>query len=114
LIDTLFLLPLQVAGLQAPADAAERQALMMAWNKRWIERGLQAFEAEIERCAGQYSVGDEVTLADVYLLPQVYNARACGVGLMRYPGISRVVGALEQLPAFASSRPDKQPAAISG
>ncbi|KAG7380394.1 hypothetical protein PHYPSEUDO_007249 [Phytophthora pseudosyringae] len=98
----------KVADLQSPASTEEHQALVTAWNKLWIERGLQAFEGELARCAGRYCVGDQVSLADVYLLPQVHNARVCHVALAEYPAISRVVGALEQLPAFVSSRPDKQ------
>ncbi|ETK89761.1 maleylacetoacetate isomerase, variant [Phytophthora nicotianae CJ01A1] len=102
----------KVADLQSPASDQERQALVMAWNKHWIERGLRAVEDELTRCAGRYCVGDEVSLADVYLLPQVHNARICKVDLAEYPAISRVVGELEQLPAFASSRPDTQPDAV--
>ncbi|KAF1780121.1 Protein phosphatase 2C family [Phytophthora cactorum] len=97
----------------SPASDKERQALVAAWNKHWIERGLRAVEDELTLCAGRYCVGDEVSLADVYLLPQVHNARICNVVLAEYPAISRVVGELEQLPAFASSRPDKQPDATT-
>ncbi|KAG2869844.1 hypothetical protein PC114_g27652 [Phytophthora cactorum] len=103
----------KVADLQSPASDKERQALVAAWNKHWIERGLRAVEDELTLCAGRYCVGDEVSLADVYLLPQVHNARICNVVLAEYPAISRVVGELEQLPAFASSRPDKQPDATT-
>ncbi|KAL4109200.1 hypothetical protein PRIC1_000903 [Phytophthora ramorum] len=99
----------KVADLQSPETAEERQALVVAWNKLWIERGLEAVEIELARSAGRFSVGDLVTLADVYLLPQVINARMCGVDLAKYPQISRVVGTLEQLPAFVSSRPDAMP-----
>ncbi|KAG6613638.1 Maleylacetoacetate isomerase [Phytophthora cinnamomi] len=102
----------KVADLQSPATADERLALVVAWNAQWISRGLQAFEDELARSAGRYCVGDEVTLADVYLLPQVFNARVCNVDVASYPTISRVVATLEQLPAFASSRPDIQPDAI--
>ncbi|KAG2758400.1 hypothetical protein Pcac1_g29458 [Phytophthora cactorum] len=103
----------KVADLQSPASDKERQALVAAWNKHWIERGLRAVEDELTLCAGRYCVGDEVSLADVYLLPQVHNAHICNVVLAEYPAISRVVGELEQLPAFASSRPDKQPDATT-
>ncbi|KAF1780561.1 Thioredoxin-like fold [Phytophthora cactorum] len=95
----------KVADLQSPASDKERQALVAAWNKHWIERGLRAVEDELTLCAGRYCVSDEVSLADVYLLPQVHNAHICNVVLAEYSAISRVVGELEQLPAFASSRP---------
>eukprot|EP00644_Phytophthora_capsici_P004394 jgi/Phyca11/109612/e_gw1.17.93.1 len=99
----------KVADLQSPPSPEEHQALVVAWNKLWIERGLEAFEEELTRCAGRYCVGDEVTLADVYLLPQVNNARICNVAMDKYPTILRVVGDLEQLPAFVSSCPAQQP-----
>ncbi|OWZ23347.1 Maleylacetoacetate isomerase [Phytophthora megakarya] len=98
----------KAADLQTPVDAEEHQALVVAWNKHWIERGLKAFEDELTRSAGRYCVGDEVTLADVYLLPQVHNARMCNVALTKYPTVSRVVEALEHLPAFVSSHPNNQ------
>ncbi|KAE9009599.1 hypothetical protein PF011_g10206 [Phytophthora fragariae] len=102
----------KVADLQSPASAEQRQALVVAWNRQWIARSLQSFEEELTRCAGRYCVGDDVTLADVYLMPQVFNARACSLNMAVYPTISRVVDALEKLPAFASSRPENQPDAI--
>ncbi|KAF1789436.1 Protein phosphatase 2C family [Phytophthora cactorum] len=70
----------------SPASDKERQALVAAWNKHWIERGLRAVEDELTLCAGRYCVGDEVSLADVYLLPQVHNARICNVS---WPSIQR-------------------------
>ncbi|KAF4038085.1 Glutathione S-transferase N-terminal domain [Phytophthora infestans] len=70
----------KVADLQSPASEEERQALVVAWNKHWIERGLRAQRARMQR---------------------------------DHPTISRIVGELEQLPAFVSSRPDKQPDAIT-
>ena len=44
------------------------------WSARWIERGLHAYEARIQDCAGRFSVGDQLSMADLYLVPQVRNA----------------------------------------
>ncbi|KAL6059469.1 Glutathione S-transferase zeta-1 [Balamuthia mandrillaris] len=79
------------------------------WAKHWIESGFEGLERVLERSAGSYCVGDEVTLADAVLPPQVYNARRFGVDLDKYPTIKRVEEALMQLPAFQQARPEVQP-----
>ncbi len=45
-----------------------------AWVCRWIERGLIAYEAHVARSPGRYSAGDQITMADLFLVPQVRNA----------------------------------------
>jgi len=54
-------------------------------------------------------IGDTVTLADAYLVPQVYNARRFGVPLDGYPTIESVDAHCAALPAFAAAHPDRQP-----
>ncbi|KAJ3356888.1 hypothetical protein HDU91_005497 [Kappamyces sp. JEL0680] len=44
------------------------------WGRHWITSGFQALETMLASCAGVYCFGDSITLADVYLVPQVYNA----------------------------------------
>ncbi|RLN49918.1 hypothetical protein BBJ28_00010863 [Nothophytophthora sp. Chile5] len=100
----------KVAELQSSAEDDELK--VAAWGKFWIERGFEAVEEELARCAGRYCVGDDVTMADVYLLPQVYNGRAVQVDIAAYPTIARVAAALEQLPAFVSGHPSNQPDAV--
>jgi glutathione S-transferase len=56
------------------ADQAERAE----WAKYWIDVGLAAVESMLKKTAGKYCVGDQVTLADVCLVPQVYNANRYG------------------------------------
>jgi maleylacetoacetate isomerase len=78
------------------------------WMKHFISRGLRAVEAMLEkRPAGAYCHGDAVTIADICLVPQIYNARRWGVDIEAMPNISTVVAALERLPAFASAHPDR-------
>ncbi|RLN50661.1 hypothetical protein BBJ28_00019894, partial [Nothophytophthora sp. Chile5] len=113
--------PMQNSGVttkvrtrRASRSSAEDDELKVAaWAKFWIERGFKALEEELTRCAGCYCVGDDVTMADVYLLPQVYNGRAVQVDIAAYPTIARVAAALEQLPAFVSAQPSNQPDAVS-
>ena len=53
------------------ADAGSRAA----WCRRWIGLGLAAIEARLRVTAGRFAVGDDITLADICLVPQLYNAR---------------------------------------
>ncbi|XP_013923563.1 PREDICTED: maleylacetoacetate isomerase [Thamnophis sirtalis] len=73
----------------------------------WIST--TALEQILKETAGCYCVGDEVTMADLCLVPQVYNAERFKVDLTPYPTISRINKALLELEAFQSSHPSRQP-----
>jgi len=79
------------------------------WARKFITRGLQAYEKLAQQTAGKYSVGDEVTLADVALVPQLYNAHRFDVDLSSFTTILRIEEALQQLSAFRAAHPDAQP-----
>lgn len=96
---------LQKLGRDWNADDAARAH----WARHWIELGLEALEKLLERHSGTYSVGDDVTVADVCLVPQLYNARRFGVELAPFENVRRIEDALGQLPAFQAAAPDKQP-----
>ncbi|GME34168.1 maleylacetoacetate isomerase [Neofusicoccum parvum] len=73
-----------------------------AWARDWTERGLDAFEAALARtqdpaAGGRFSVGEEVTLADVCLVPAVWAARRWGCAVERWPRVMGVVGWMEGL-----------------
>lgn len=81
-----------------------------AWYRHWIEVGFKPLEAELARNGStRYCAGDAVSLADVCLVPQVYNARRFKVDLAAFPHIVAVDAHLTSLPAFADTHPDKQP-----
>jgi maleylpyruvate isomerase len=80
-----------------------------AWAGHWNERGLQALESWARPLAGKYLMGDEVSVADVCLVPQLYGARRFGVDLSPFPTLTRVEQACEALDAFARARPERQP-----
>jgi maleylacetoacetate isomerase len=81
------------------------------WIGHWINRGFTALEQLIARNSadGLHCYGSSVTLADVFLVPQVANSRRVQLDLSPYPRLSAVVRHLESLPAFAAARPDAQP-----
>jgi maleylacetoacetate isomerase len=83
-----------------------------AWSKYWIEKGFTALEEMVAKTAGKYSVGDQVTVADVCLVPQVYNAFRWGVDMTKFPTLQRVNQALSELPAFQKAHADNQVDAV--
>ena len=67
------------------AQFAADQAGKDAWYQHWIQSGFEAFEQQIQSTHGHYCFGDTVTLADLALVPQVYNARRFNCDLSAYP-----------------------------
>jgi maleylacetoacetate isomerase len=74
------------------------------WVRYFMAPGLAAVEAMLGH--GPYCHGDRVTLADICLVPQVYNARRIGLDMAAMPRIMAVMDALEALPAVAAAHPD--------
>jgi maleylpyruvate isomerase len=83
------------------------QAEVDAWYHSWIHAGFAAIEAMMT--PGPYACGAHVTLADICLVPQVFNARRLKVPLERYPKIVAVDAACLKLAAFDKARPENQP-----
>lgn len=79
------------------------------WAREWIERGLAAVEQELSRYAGAFCVGDQLTFADLCLIPQLYGARRFEVDLAPYPHATRIEAACAELPAFRRAHPESQP-----
>jgi maleylacetoacetate isomerase len=76
------------------------------WIVRWISEGFAALEAMAAPRAGRFLRGDAPTLADVFLVPQMYNARRFEVPLDAYPTLLRADAEAAALPAFAAAHPD--------
>lgn len=83
------------------------QAEIDAWYHHWVIAGFKAIEAMIT--PAPYACGARVSLADVCLVPQVFNARRLKVPLDAFPKIVGVEQACLKLPAFDSARPENQP-----
>ena len=81
-----------------------------AWYIHWIREGLPALEAMAKPAAGRFLFGDQPTIADVCLVPQLYNARRYNVPLDDYPTLLRADENACQLEAFAAAHPDRQEA----
>jgi maleylpyruvate isomerase len=82
-------------------------AAVNAWYKHWVVAGFDAIEPMLR--PGPYAFGARVTLADLCLVPQVYNARRFKIALDRYPRIAAVDAACAKLSTFERARPENQP-----
>jgi maleylacetoacetate isomerase len=78
------------------------------WYAHWIVEGLNALEATAKAGAGGFLFGDEPTIADVCLVPQLYNARRFNVPLGAYPTLLRADENANKLEAVAAAHPDRQ------
>jgi maleylacetoacetate isomerase len=83
------------------------QAEIDAWYHHWVIEGFKAIEAMI--APAPYACGPQVSLADVCLVPQVFNARRLKVPLEAFPKIVAAETACLKLPAFDKARPENQP-----
>lgn len=90
---------------QFSADAAQVQA----WIGHWIADGFTALETLIERYGRGFAFGDAPTLADCYLVPQIYSARRFSIDLAPYPRIVEAAEAAASLGSFRLAHPDMQP-----
>lgn len=79
------------------------------WGHYWIDRGFEGLEEILRKTAGKYCVGDEITMADICLVPQVYNANRFKVDMKKFPLISEINENLQELEPFKVSHPFRQP-----
>jgi len=81
------------------------------WYHHWIREGFTGLEELARRHSadGAHLYGSTVTMADVCLVPQLYNARRFRCDLAPFPTLTGIAAALEALPAFAAARPEVQP-----
>ncbi len=78
-----------------------------SWTRHWIEKGFAVIERMIS--PAPYCFGAQPTLADIFLVPQVFNARRYKVDMAKFPKISAADAACQKHPAFAAAAPAVQP-----
>nr|QVK45625.1 glutathione S transferase [Brachionus paranguensis] len=78
------------------------------WLQHYLTKGFRAIEAALAESSGKYCVGDELTIADLCLVPQVYSAHRFNVSLKDFPNVLRINAELEKLPAFHKSHAHRQ------
>jgi maleylacetoacetate isomerase len=92
--------------LKAEFDATEEAKDQ--WYRHWVAEGLAALEAMAAPRAGAFLFGDEPSVADICLVPQLYNARRFSVPISDYPALRRADETASAHPAFAAAHPDLQ------
>jgi maleylacetoacetate isomerase len=85
----------------------EPQEARDSWYRHWVSEGLAALEAMAAPRAGRYLFGDSPTLADICLVPQLFNARRFEVPLRDYPTLVSADSEASRLEAFAAAHPDR-------
>lgn len=102
---------LEVLRFLADGMGLDRQAVDATWYHHWIARGLGALEARLagEPGTGRFCHGDAPGLADVCLVPQVFNARRYKCDLSGYPRAMGIFEACMALEAFDAAQPSRQP-----
>lgn len=82
----------------------------LSWYRHWVAEGFRALESTLAvHSNGQYCFGASITMADVCLVPQVYNARRFECPLQAFPLINQIADHCGSLDAFKSARPEAQP-----
>ena len=81
-----------------------------SWYRYWIMLGFEAFESAITKIdrVGPYCLGEEITLVDLCLIPQMYNAHRFDLPLQHYPTLCTIEQVCLELEAFQLASPEKQ------
>jgi glutathione S-transferase len=91
--------------MQKYIAAEQRQAYL----SHWIRRGLRACEHEMRGASGRFTIGDSITMADCFVLPQLAFARRFNVDVSDFSELLRVAANLEQVEAVRAAAPEAQP-----
>ena len=93
-------------------ELGQEQDVVDAWYRHWVELGFEALEELAEGATGAYLFGDAVTLADVCLVPQMWNARRLQADIARFPKLVAIDTRLNALPAIRAASPERQADAV--
>lgn len=102
--------PLHMKSLLVYIEKKVSQEESLTWSQMIFEKGFTALEKLLKGFAGRYSTGDEVSMADVFLAPQVSIAMSrFKIDMSKYPTLRKVYESCEALPEFQASIPERQP-----
>ncbi|KAJ5525948.1 hypothetical protein N7494_012598 [Penicillium frequentans] len=98
-----------VTNLKILKRVAPLGADRTSWSKDLIEEGLSAYEATVARSAGKFSVGDEISIADICLIPAAWGAERVGVDLGAFPVTCGIIRNIEGVDAVIKGHWQNQP-----
>jgi len=96
-----------IQGLAVLDHLSADPGIRKKWAQHWIHEGFNAYEKLIEKNASLFSFGDRITLADLCLIPQCYNAERFGVNLAAYPQILRIYRQSLETESCQASHPER-------
>lgn len=96
-----------LGNLRVLNKVAELGADKAEWSREWMALTFQALETQVRDSA--YCVGETVSMAECFLVPQMYNARRWELDLSPYPNLVRIDAQCAELEAFVKAHPDNQP-----
>ncbi len=100
-----------IQNLRVLNKFSDDQEKKSAWARHWVDLGFRAYEKVAKPKAGAFSFGDEISMADLVLIPQVYNAKRYNLDLGAYPLVERIYTNMSKNKVFELSAPEKyQPA----
>jgi maleylacetoacetate isomerase len=79
------------------------------WCQDFMNKGMMAFEKKIAKTAGKYCFGDNITAADIFLVPNMFSATGLGVKAENFPITKKIFDTLSQIEAFKKAHPSRQP-----
>lgn len=85
------------------SDAEEQKR----WAQHWIRKGLHAYEQVARDTSGKFSVGDSLCIADLFLVPQCYNAGRQDISLEEFPLLKKIVEEASKTQSYLDSHPDR-------
>jgi maleylpyruvate isomerase len=93
------------------AELGVSEEVKFAWYKHWITSGFQVLEARLARDGrtGMLCFGDKPTLADLCLVPQIFNAHRFEIDMSPFPTLERINNFALSISAFANASPAQQP-----
>lgn len=84
------------------------QAKKEEWAGFWLPQGLETLEKTLQEFSGTYSFGDTITMADLFLVPQLLTCQRFKVDITKYPTLMKINENCKKLPAFEKAHPFKQ------
>lgn len=86
----------------------KHNVLAKDWAKHWIQQGLEHCEQFLKSRAGSFCFGDTISMADCFLIPQLYNAKRFDIDICQFSSLNRVFMSSSHNPAFCKALPENQ------